>query len=170
MIMERQNRTLRLSALAPLVLFAVFACCVVIVLLFGADIYQGLAQRDRESYQRRTAVQYLTTRIRQCDSVDMVFVGDFHEAIPAADGDVIFICETIGERTFYTRIYCYDGYLCELFGETDSGLEPADGERILEAEQMNVTNDNGTFWFQVVFSDEDAARFCVTHRAGKDAL
>ena len=168
--MERQNRSLRLSALAPLLLFAIFASCVVLVLLFGADIYQGLTQRDRDSYQRRTAVQYLTTRIRQCDSVDMIFVGDFHEAKPLDEGNVIFICETFGDRTFYTRIYCYDGYLCELFGEAGSELEPEDGERILKADRLLVTHNGDVFWLDIALSDRDSVGFCVTHRAGREML
>ena len=136
--MKRENKSLRITALAPVLLFAVFASCVVIVLLFGADNYQTLTRRDRESYQYRTAVQYLTTRIRQNDAVGMVFVGDFDEAAPKESGDTVYIRETVGDRIFYTRIYCHDGYLCELFAEEASGPAPEEGERILPAERICV--------------------------------
>ena len=52
--MREQNTKLHMSALLPLVVFALFAVCVLSVLLMGANVYQRLTQRDRDSYQRRT--------------------------------------------------------------------------------------------------------------------
>ena len=63
--MREQNTKLHMSALLPLVVFALFAVCVLSVLLTGANVYQRLTQRDRDSYQRRTGAQYLATRGRQ---------------------------------------------------------------------------------------------------------
>lgn len=159
-----------MSALAPLLLFALFACCVVLVLLFGADIYRGLAQRDRENYQQRTAVQYLTTRVRQSDCADMVFIGDFDKAVPDASGDTVFIREVLGDRTYYTRIYCHDGYLCELFGEATQAFTRKDGERILEAGQLRILREGSMLRFEMVFADAQAVTFTVTRRTGKDSL
>ena len=89
-----------MSALAPLLLFAVFASCVALILLFGADIYRNLSQRDQDNYQRRTAVQYVTTRIRQSDAEGMVFIGDFYEATPNTSGDTLFLCEELDGKPF----------------------------------------------------------------------
>ena len=126
---------MRLSALAPLVLFAVFACCVVIVLLFGADIYQGLAQRDRESYQRRTAVQYLTTKVHQAENGNAVAVSSF------GDGDSLVIAETIHNLPFRTEIYCHEGWLMELFTAAGAGLTPADGSKVLPATHFTARQE-----------------------------
>ena len=63
--MREQNTKLHMSALLPLGVFALFAVCVLSVLLTGAKVYKGLAQRDQDSYQRRTGAQYLATRVRQ---------------------------------------------------------------------------------------------------------
>ena len=168
--MKRENRFLRITALTPLLLFAVFASCVVIVLLFGADNYQKLTRRDRDSYEHRTAVQYLTTRIRQSDAAGMVFVGEFHEAVPKESGDTVFIRETLGERTFYTRIYCYGGYLCELFAEDTAELAPEDGERIFAAEQIRISGQKDSFYFELKLEDGQAFEFWVTCRTGKETL
>ena len=169
-MMKRENKSLRITALAPVLLFAVFASCVVIVLLFGADNYQTLTRRDRESYQYRTAVQYLTTRIRQGDVVGMVFVGDFDEAAPKESGDTVYIRETVGDRVFYTRIYCHDGYLCELFAEEASGPAPEEGERILPAERIQISRDGDRLRFELVFADSETVVFWVTCRTGKETL
>lgn len=50
--MREQNTKLHMSALLPLGVFALFAVCVLSVLLTGAKVYKGLAQRDQDSYQR----------------------------------------------------------------------------------------------------------------------
>jgi len=168
--MKQENRSLRITALAPLLLFAIFASCVVIVLLFGADNYQKLVQRDRDSYQYRTSVQYLTTRIRQADAVGTVFVGDFYEAVPKESGNTVFICEMVGDRVFYTRIYCHNGYLCELFAEKTAILEPEDGERVFAAKQMQIVWDKSMLRFELELTDHRTAGFWVACRAGKETL
>lgn len=48
--MREQNTKLHMSALLPLGVFALFAVCVLSVLLTGAKVYKGLAQRDQDSY------------------------------------------------------------------------------------------------------------------------
>ena len=169
-MMKQENKSLRITALVPLLLFTVFASCVVIVLLFGAGNYQKLTQRDRDSYQSRTAVQYLTTRIRQSDAMGMVFVGDFYEATPKTSGNTVFICETLGGTTFYTRIYCHNGYLCELFAEESAVLVPEDGQRVFAAEQLRVVGEGDLLSFELVFADRETTDFWVTCRAGKEPL
>ncbi len=167
--MKQQNKSLCITTLAPILLFAVFASCVVIVLLFGANIYQKLALRDRENYQQRTAVQYMTTRVRQSDAAGMVFLGNFHEAVPQDAGDTVFIEEVVGDRTYYTRIYCYDGYLCEMFSEETSEFHPEDGERILEADQLRIRQAGACFWFEMTLPDGEMVSFMVTCRSGEGA-
>ena len=151
-------------------MFAVFAACVVMVLLFGAESYRGLSHRDRQSYQQRTAVQYLTTRIRQSDADGMVFVGDFDTAQPNAAGDTLFICEMLNGRTYYTRVYCHEGYLCELFAEASEAFEPGDGQRVLQAEGLQITQQGQVLTMKLTFADGETAVFRVTCRAGKDGL
>lgn len=151
-------------------MFAVFAACVVMVLLFGAESYRGLSHRDRQSYQQRTAVQYLTTRIRQSDADGLVFVGDFDTAQPNAAGDTLFICEMLNGRTYYTRVYCHEGYLCELFAEASEAFEPGDGQRVLQAEGLQITQQGQVLTMKLTFADGETAVFRVTCRAGKDGL
>ena len=169
-MMKQENKSLRITALVPLLLFTVFASCVVIVLLFGAGNYQTLTQRDRESYQSRTAVQYLTTRIRQSDAAGMVFVGDFYEATPKASGNTVFICEMLDGTPYYTRIYCHDGYLCELFAEASAELAPEDGQRVFAAEGLQAMREADLLRFELAFADRDTTGFWVACRAGKEPL
>lgn len=64
----KQNNHTALSHLPVLILFTILAMSVMLVLLTGEDVYQRIAGRDDTAYTRRTAAQYLTTRVRQADS------------------------------------------------------------------------------------------------------
>ena len=60
--MKKKTTQHHIDALAALLLFGVFAVCVLAVLLSGADAYQRLTRRDQNAFDRRTAAQYLATR------------------------------------------------------------------------------------------------------------
>ena len=75
--MKEQTKKSHISGIMVLLLFAVFMVSVLLVLLTGADVYQRMAQRGQESYNQRTAAQYIATRVRQADQAGMVTVRDF---------------------------------------------------------------------------------------------
>lgn len=85
MAMKKNN----LTGVLVLLVFAVFMVSVLFVLLTGADVVQKLTDRDQKSYQQRTAVQYVTMRVRQADREDMV------EVRKVDDRDVLVLAEMI---------------------------------------------------------------------------
>ena len=101
--MKEKSKKSNLTALAPLLIFLIFTICILTVLLTGADIYKKISLRDQNSFQRRTTVQYLTTRIRQSDSEGMVFVGDFNAEDKDNTGDTLFLQEEIKSSRLYVR-------------------------------------------------------------------
>ena len=123
-----------IDSLVALLLFAVFAVCILTVLLTGAGVYQRLTQRDQGAYQQRTCLQYIAQRVRQADGQGGVGAGRFNgmDALELRD-----------EEGYITRVYCYDGWLMELYCAEDLMLEPEDGERVMEAEGMELSIDNG---------------------------
>lgn len=123
-----------LSGLLMLLLFGVFAACVLAVLLTGARAYRGLTERDRAAYGRRTCVQYLATRVRQGDLAGCVAVEPF--------GDTAALCLKDPDG-FITRVYCYDGWLMELYTFADGSLEPRDGEEIIPLAGLSLTLEDG---------------------------
>ena len=58
--MRRRGNQHQLGGLLMLLLFGVFAACVLILLLTGARAYRRLTQRDQAAFDRRTCVQYLS--------------------------------------------------------------------------------------------------------------
>lgn len=132
--MKRNRTQHHIDSLAPLLLFGVFSACVLAVLLTGAQAYRRLTDRDGERFARRTAVQYVATRVRQSDSLDSVAVEDFR-------GISALVLREEGGYT--TRIYCYDGYLMELYAAQEDLMVPGDGERIMASQGLELSLEKG---------------------------
>ena len=75
--MNKKQRQFKISGIMALLLFVIFAVCVLIVLLNGANVYNHLVKRDKFSYDSRTAAQYFVTRVRQSDNFENIRIEDF---------------------------------------------------------------------------------------------
>lgn len=131
--MRGRVRQHQMSGLLMLLLFGIFAVCVLAVLLTGARAYRGLTQRDQVAFDRRACVQYIATRVRQGDSAGDVSVEPF--------GDTTALALT--QDGFVTWVYWYDGYLMELYTFEDAELTPEDGERIMPLSSLSLAMDDG---------------------------
>ena len=127
-----------LSGVLVLLTFAVFMVSVLLVLLSGADTVQKLTRRDQRAYHHRTAVQYLTTKVRQHDVSGAVTVQE-------RDGiSTLVLTEEIDGCRYETRIYCYEGYLREMFCVSGAALPATFGEQVLPMEDLQATRDGDT--------------------------
>ena len=99
--MKRRLTEYRFNGLIALLLFGVFAVCVLGVLLTGADAYRRLTERDKDAYNRRTYVQYMATRVRQAAGAGSVSVEDFggEDALVLLDG------KGWATRVYYGTVY-----------------------------------------------------------------
>lgn len=131
-----------MSGLLALLVFAVFAVSVLMILLNGADIVQKVSARDRESFEKRTAAQYITTRIRQAD---MISIRD--------TGDVLVLSEEIDGCIYDTLVYCHDGYLREMFCERGLEQDPGFGEKILPMEGLRLSLAEKMLSVDIAFID-----------------
>lgn len=162
-MMDNANRKQNISGLLVLLVFAVFMVSVMLVLLTGADIVRGLSQRDQEGYDRRTAVQYVSTRVRQGDRQGMISVAPF------GDGDALVLLQEIDDVLFETKVYCYDGYLRELFTEADSGIEPEFGEQLLPMTALHMTREGSCLRCELEFDGQASETLVLYLRSGKEA-
>ncbi len=140
----------------PLLVFLILAVCVSLILISGADAYRRILDRDGLSYDKRTVSQYVCTRIRSADAPDMLFISSFDgEEKTTSEGDTLFIREEIEGTVYLTRIYCHDGFLCELFAESGYDFSPEDGERLVPAEALDLAMGDG--YVSVVISHRDGS-------------
>ena len=159
-VMREKRKT---DALVVLLLFGVFAVCVLSVLLTGADAYQRLSERDRVSYDQRTVTQYLSMRVRQADRLGGVETEMF-ESCPA-----LILKEEYDGVVYETRVYCYDGYIRELFTGEDSDLLPEDGEKILPAQSLLAEQEGSTLVLRVMTENEAWQELRLTFRSREGA-
>lgn len=159
--MKKKTTQHHIDALAALLLFGVFAVCVLIVLLSGADAYQRLTDRDQAAFDRRTAVQYLATRARQADAAGGVAVEDF-------DGVRALVLDA--ESSYPTWLYCYDGWLMEIYCYFEERPGPEDGQPLLELEAFDAEMENGLLTLRVTGTGGVEETLLLSLRSGEGAV
>ena len=150
-----------MDGLLILLLFGVFAVSILAVLLSGAGAYRRLTERDDRAYDRRTATQYGSARVRQ--AAGEVTVVDFGGV------EALELWEDIECETYVTRVYCSDGYLRELFCWEEAELAPEDGEIVLPAQEMSLNLEDGLLDVEIVSGDGETLNLTLALRSGKGA-
>lgn len=160
---SKRTKSYTESALV-LILFAVLAVCVLAVLLTGAKAYSRLTKRGQEAYITRTVPQYIATKVRQVDAMGQVSLGMF------AGEETLELTEWIEGNCYVTRIYCYDGYVRELFSTADAETEPEAGERIAEAKELIFGLEEGSLSVTVKQENGIVTEQNLTLRCAKGEL
>lgn len=157
--MKKLSQRHGLEGLAALLLFAVFAVCVLMVLLTGADAYRRLTRRDREAFDRRTGVQYMAARVRQADADGALAVEDLEgvQALVLGKG-----------QDYVTWVYCYEGNLMELYAAEGAGLGPEDGEKVMELGGMDVSIEDGVLSLEVTDAGGNQDSLLFALQSGKE--
>ncbi len=121
-----------IDSIAGLLVYGIFAVCILAVLLSGAKVYGRIVARDNTAYESRTSIQYIATKLRQAEtpySVDIIS----ENGIP-----VLRFQDMESEVLCYSYIYCYDGYMRELYALADAGFEPDAGEKLMKASSVDI--------------------------------
>ena len=148
-----------IGLLLVLLVFALFMVSVLMVLMTGADVIQDITVRNQESYGQRTAVQYIATRVRQADQSGMIYARSTDE------GDQLVLAEEIEGALFETTLYCYDGYLRELFCASGNNPGAEFGEKILPAEHFFVMDCGDYLELELIFADGEKCPMIIHIRS-----
>lgn len=98
----------------------------------GAAVYKNSTTHLNENYTSRTAIAYISEKVRQHNSAGDIFFSE-------VEGNAALVLrEAIEEETFLTYIYHYDGALCELFVREDTVPMAQSGSRIVELESLEI--------------------------------
>jgi len=136
-----------MNGMVVLLLFGILAVCVLGVLLMGADAYRGLTQRDRAGFERRTTAQYIAARLHHADQSGAVLVRDF------SGQSALVLKEEIDGSVYETIVYCYDGYLCELFVPENSDFEPVDGTQLMALSSAEFQLNDPLLTVELIHAD-----------------
>ena len=142
-----RNEKYRFSDLAGLLVWGLFALCLLLVLLTGAGVCRDLIQQGEQTHRSRTGIGYIATRVQQGQDVSVESFGGIR---------ALALRESIDGECYVTYVYCREGWLWELTCPEGAGVEPEDGQRLLEAETLSLSLEDGllkaelddrTIWF-----------------------
>lgn len=145
--------------LFPVALFLVLAASSLFLVILAANVYRKSVSREECNYESRTCLSYVTEKIRQRDEKGSVEAGTF-EGLPC-----LILRQTFGEQPYVTYLYSYEGQLCELFIQEGASMHAADGQKILEVHDFNITEQEKGI-FKISCSDENGIE-SVTYAAVK---
>ena len=136
--MRKLVRTQKIDTIFVLVIFCIFAASVLVSLMFGGSIYKNMTDKINKTYDENICLSYIWMKVKNTDVVDGVYIDTFHD-LPVLCLDEIFY-----GITYQTRIYLYDGWVCELFSELGLEFYPDAGMQIMKAEFLDFENlENG---------------------------
>lgn len=159
----KQIKKANLTSVLVLLVFALFAVCIMQVLLTGAQVVQDLTRGDQTNYLHRTAVQYVTMRVRQADEGGMVDVRRME------DREVLVLSEEIEGSRYETLVYYEDGYLREMFCPAGSGIPLEFGEEILELEDFSAEKQDSLLTVRLQMTDGTQQNMILHLRAAEEA-
>ncbi|MCI9557052.1 DUF4860 domain-containing protein [Oscillospiraceae bacterium 50-16] len=159
--MKRTRIHYHLDGLIALLLFGVFAVCVLAVLLTGASAYQRLTQRDMAAYDSRVCIQYIAARVRQADRDNGVSVEPF------GGRDALILTEEGGYATY---VYWHEGYLMELYTSVDGDLAPEDGEKLMASGGLELSLEDGLLTVDITQGTGEQDTLCLSLRSGEGAV
>ena len=160
--MKKRAREYHFGSLAALLLFGVFAVCVALVLLTGADAYRRLVARDGMAHDRRTCMQYVATRVRQAEKPDWISVEEFGGA------QALVLADSFG---CVTRVYYYDGHIMELYTDAENVLSPEAGEKVMEACGLTFSLEDGLLTVTMIDTEGEQSTLRMSlHSGGEDSV
>ena len=154
----RQSATgQKIGNLMALVIFCAFTAAVLLVLMLGANIYQGISSRNSASADQRLAVSYIEAKLRHNDTWNAVYLGSFQSNEGATDIPTLYLEEDYDSIIYNTMIYCYDGWIRELYCEKGLEFAPDAGIKVLPAKNLDFSFDPQTGLISIICVDNQGA-------------
>ena len=160
--MKQESKQFHISRLFTLGVFFLFALTLVLVILTGAKIYRTTVDAGQHAYEERVTVQYLTARVRRADSLSLMTLEDFCSL------DALVFHETLDGTDCQTLIYCYDGWLRELFCTDSAAFSPSSGEKVLPLDGISMTKNESLLHITATLPCGNTVSFDLQLRSGME--
>ena len=155
-----------IDLLFVLSLFCVFTVCAFLVVSIGANVYRATAENMENTYSTRTALAYVTEKLRQHDAEGLVSLTELDGAPALAfyDGE--------GDDRYVTYIYSDGEALLEITAGADADVSPAMGQEIIEVKGFSFSEEGDGF-LRLTAEDADgnttSAYVCLQNSSGYTA-
>ncbi len=120
------------SAVGSMLLFVLFAICMLMAVAVAADTYGRIKNGYQQSLGTAASMKYVSNKLRSADSVTLLDSGAAVE-----NGGMISV------------IYC-DGGLYEKSAASGDDISPSGGDRISDIDSMSITEHDGLYEITVV--------------------
>lgn len=138
--MKPRNRTHVTDILFTLSLFCLFTACAFLVVLTGIQVYRTTVSDMEDNYSSKTALSYVTEKIRQHD-----FAGGVSVVSLKGENALVLKDQADGE-TYLTYIYAYEDYLWELSVKEGTSVSRDMGQKIIQVQDFSIEKkENGFF-------------------------
>lgn len=116
----------------PIALFFVFAASSFSVLILATDVYASTTDRLGVNDENRTALSYISEKIRQNDSNGAI------NTVSIDDTDCLALSAVYNGIPCTTYIYVYDGILKELFINDGIPVSLKNGRDIMQISSLSI--------------------------------
>lgn len=129
-------------------LFCLFTVLSLLVVIQGADVYQGISREMDANYSARGTVAYLTEKVRQNDRENGVAVKEV-----GGEPALVFSDEVNGE-VYETWSYLYSGSLREVTVKQGVEIRPENGQEIMALKDLQLELQNSRL-LRIVATDTE---------------
>ena len=130
--MQVRPKNHSIDSLFSFLLLLIFCLFTLLLSGMGSTIYRNGTAYLNENYTSRTAVAYVTEKVRQHDERGAVLLTEV-EQLPA-----LAFRDTIDGAVYVTYVYFYDNALCELMVPEDREPTAEMGSRIVELSSLTI--------------------------------
>lgn len=123
-----------LGTAASLLLFLIFAICMIVIIGAGAGIYSRITGGYEATYGSSAAIKYVSNKIRASDSCEIM---DGGKGVVLESGNILCV------------IYSSENGIYERSLPVGSEVSAEGGELIVSADSMNVTENGGLYEISV---------------------
>ena len=150
-----------IDLLFTLTLFCVFSASALVVVMIGANVYKSTVAGMNENYGTRTAIAYVSEKVRESDTSGAV------ELVELAGTTALALTRGENDAAYTTYIYYADGALRELFVQGAAVPELAAGQPValLSGASFAPVRD-GLYRFTAAGDAGEEALLFALHSAG----
>ncbi len=152
-----------------LALFGAFAVTALFVVLFGAQVYRSTVSNMNTNFEKRTAMSYLTEKIRSHDYTGGADVADLHSLREDGEHSVLKLYQNVGDKRYVTYLFVSDGYLKEFTTDENYDFDYTTGANILAIKDFSVRKESDALYhFNITDTNDEKTEFFVTLYSGTD--
>lgn len=158
---DNKDRTKSIHTVCVLVVICIFAISALALLNVGIRVYKNITVGNLETFELRTSLSFVATRIRQADEA-----GNIH--IDVKDGTNVLVLEEEANGEWYeTDLYHSNGILYELYHPKGEDYEISYGMEVMKIDSFSFyMDDNGRIRLTAINADGDMEELFMNVRSG----